>query len=265
MTSTNFSLIIIDKPSGPTSFKISQYVKNELKLNKTSHMGTLDPMVTGVLPVTLGRACKLSKYFMHSDKEYVGIMRLHEEISDEKLNKTISEFIGKITQLPPVRSRVARKERQREIKSFKILERDGKDVLFLSDVQAGTYIRKLIHDIGEKIGGAHMLELRRTRASVFKENQAIDLYEFDKIKDKPKELDKHLIPAEQAIKQVLPQVQISDKNLKQILTGKPLHKSDVSKSPKEETFAAFIKERFIGVYRKVNQGDIIAKAEFVYN
>ena len=81
----NFSLINIDKPSGPTSFQVSQYVKKSLNLSKTSHMGTLDPKVTGVLPITLGRACKLSKYFMHRDKIYVGIMRIHEEISESKL------------------------------------------------------------------------------------------------------------------------------------------------------------------------------------
>src|SRR3990172_658016 len=111
-------------------------------------MGTLDPQVSGVLPITLGRACKLSDYFMHKDKEYVGIIRLHEDISEEELKKEIQKFIGKITQLPPVRSRVKREEREREIKTFEILEKNGKDVLFKTEVEAGTYIRKLIHDIG---------------------------------------------------------------------------------------------------------------------
>lgn len=265
MKNKNFSLINIDKPAGPTSFQISQYLKNTLKLTKTSHMGTLDPQVTGVLPITLGRACKLSNYFMHKDKEYVGIMRLHSSISLNSLRKEAEEFIGKIKQTPPVRSSVKRQEREREIKSLKFLEKKDKDVLFQTTVQAGTYIRKLIHDLGEKIGGAHMLELRRTQASIFKEDTAITLYEFDKLV-KNNQLDKVLVPAEQAIKQVLPEIQIKETKLKQLLTGKPLMKSDVtSPLPQEETFAAFTGERFIGVYHKVKEGEIIAKAEFVYN
>lgn len=268
----NFSLINIDKPSGPTSFQISQFVKNQLGINKTSHMGTLDPQVSGVLPITLGRACKLSDYFMHKNKEYVGIMRLHNRISKEELEKIIKKFIGKIEQLPPVRSRVKRAIREREIISFEILEIEDKNVLFKTEVQAGTYIRKLIHDLGEKLGGAHMLELRRTKAGIFTENNYnfINLYDFEKAVHEYKEgniekLKKLLLPAEEAIKKILPTVQLEEKNLKQILTGKPLTKQDIRKTPAEEKIAAFIKEKFIGIYRLVKEGDIIARAEFVFN
>src|SRR3990167_9432482 len=147
----NFSLLNIDKPSGPTSFKVSQFVRKSLNLSKTAHMGTLDPQVSGVLPITLGRACRLSEILMHRNKTYVGIMHLHEEVDRKTLEKQLKKFIGKITQLPPVRSRVKRQERQREIHTFKILEIQGKDVLFETEVQAGTYIRKLIHDLGESL------------------------------------------------------------------------------------------------------------------
>ena len=174
-----FSIINIDKPTGPTSFSVSHFVKKALDLRKTSHLGTLDPMVTGVLPVALNRACRLNDYLMHRDKTYVGIMRLHKEISDKALNEEIKKFIGKISQLPPVRSRVKRAFREREIKEFEIIERDGKDVLFLAKVQAGTYIRKLCDDIGKNLGGAHMLELRRTEAGLFREKTAINLYDFE--------------------------------------------------------------------------------------
>jgi len=264
----NFSIINIDKPSGPTSFTVSQFIKNSLGLSKTSHLGTLDPIVTGVLPVALGRACKLSDYFMHHDKEYIGIMRLHDDVSDEKLNLAIANFIGKIQQLPPVRSRVKRALREREIKKFEILERSEKDVLFLADVQAGTYIRKLIHDLGLKIGGAHMLELRRVKAGIFSEDSLINLYEFEKAIEEYKKgneetLRNMLSPAEEAIKKVLPVIQI-DKNIDQFLVGKPLMKSDIDKIP-EEKFAIFQNERFIAIMRPVNEGDIIARPEFVFN
>src|SRR5689334_16292689 len=80
-----FGIINIDKPSGPTSFTVSQYVKNSIIVNKTSHLGTLDPQVSGVLPVALGRACRLSDYLMHKNKTYVGIMRLHKEVPEKDL------------------------------------------------------------------------------------------------------------------------------------------------------------------------------------
>ncbi|MEK6818480.1 MAG: RNA-guided pseudouridylation complex pseudouridine synthase subunit Cbf5 [Nanoarchaeota archaeon] len=267
----NFSVINIDKPSGPTSFQVSNYVCKSFKLSKTSHMGTLDPLVSGVLPLTLGRACRLSSYLMHKDKEYVGIMRVHSEIPIKELEEKIKSFIGKIMQLPPVRSSVKREEREREIKSFKILEIKGKDFLFKTEVQAGTYIRKLIHDLGEQIGGAHMLELRRTKAGLFKEESAITLYEFDSLvaelkKGNEEPLRKIVIPAEKVIKEILPSYEISSNNLKKIFTGKPLMKSDfILKIPKEELFSVFIKERFIGIYKKVEEGSIIGRAEFVFN
>jgi H/ACA ribonucleoprotein complex subunit 4 len=268
-----FSLINLDKPTGPTSFQVSQFVKNTLGITKTSHMGTLDPQVTGVLPITLGRACKLSEYFMHKDKVYVGIMRLHEDITLDKLKKEMKNFQGKINQLPPVRSRVKRAFREREVKQFEILEKKGKDVLFVADVEAGTYIRKLCSDLGEKIGGAHMLELRRVKASIFTENDEnfVNLYDFEKAAKEYKDgnetpLKKILTPAEQAIKKVLPTIQLSkDANLKQVLTGKPLFEKDLLKPTNEETFAAFHNDTFIGVYHAVKEKDIIARAEFVYN
>jgi len=260
------SILNIDKPSGPTSFTVSQFVKNSLGINKTSHFGTLDPIVTGVLPVALGRACRLNDYFIHRNKEYAGIMRLHKEVDEKILKSAIKKFIGKITQLPPVRSRVKRAERVREIVSFEILEKEGKDVLFKTEVQAGTYIRKLIHDLGEQICGAHMLELRRTKAGIFSEEDIVNLYDFESAVNEYKKgnessLRKILVPAE-IISQVLPVIQV--KFSKQLLTGKPLMKNDI-KSVSENRFALFDKDQFIGVYRKVNEGDIIARPEFIFN
>ncbi|MBM3233549.1 RNA-guided pseudouridylation complex pseudouridine synthase subunit Cbf5 [Candidatus Pacearchaeota archaeon] len=265
----NFSIINIDKPSGPTSFGVDVIVKKMLGLNKTSHFGTLDPQVTGVLPIALGRACRLSDYFMHKNKKYVGIMRVHQEISREKLEEEISKFIGKIMQLPPVKSRVKREIREREIFSFKILENDGKDFLFETEVQAGTYIRKLISDLGNNIGGAHMLELRRTQAGIFSEEKIINMYEFEKaVSDwkngNDEKLRKILIPAEKALEKVLTCVQIKQNMIKQLLTGKPIHKGEI-KLLGEEKFAVFSQDKFIGIYRKVNEKDIIARAEFVFN
>jgi H/ACA ribonucleoprotein complex subunit 4 len=268
----NFSIINMDKPSGPTSFQTDLFVKQALGLSKTSHFGTLDPMVTGVLPIALSRACKLAEYFMHKDKVYVGIMKIHKEISIEELQKRINEeFTGKIMQLPPRKSRVKRQEREREIKKFEIIEKNGNDIIFIAEVQAGTYIRKLVSDLGDKIGGAHMTELRRTKASIFSEEDEnfVDLYKFKEAVEEynagnEEKLREILIPAE-IISTILPVVQAKEASLKILLTGKPLFRIDLESEPDEEIFAVFYKDKFIEVAKKSSEGDIIARPQFVFN
>lgn len=267
-----FGIINIDKSSGPTSFSVSEFVKKTLDLRKTSHFGTLDPKVTGVLPVALNRACKLTGYFLGEDKEYVGIMRMHEEISLEELQKAIEEkFIGKILQTPPVKSRVKRQERQREIKSFNLLEKDGKDILFKTEVQGGTYIRKLISDLGDHIKiGAHMLELRRVRAGIFDEKTIVSLYDFEKAVEEYKNgndklLRKMIIPAE-IVSEVYPMVQIKEKVVDKILHGRPIHNEDLEEKPKGVTgdsISVFSGKRFVGMFKIIKGKDIFAKSEFV--
>jgi H/ACA ribonucleoprotein complex subunit 4 len=271
-----FGIINIDKPAGPTSFDISHYVKKKLNLPKTSHFGTLDPKVTGVLPVALSRGCKLTGFFLGEDKEYVGLMRIHEDVSLDVIRKAINEkFLGKITQLPPVKSRVKREERERTIHSFDILEKDEKNILFRTEVEGGTYIRKLISDLGDYLGiGAHMLELRRVRAGIFlednKEYPSVKLYDFDKAveeyeKGNEKKLREIIIPGE-IVSELFPVAQIKGDNLKQIFTGKPIHKKDLIKENKlarGEKICVFCGERFIGIYKVINGEDIFAKAEFV--
>ena len=268
-----FSIVNMDKPSGPTSFGVDEKIKKWLGLRKTSHFGTLDPKVTGVLPIALNRACKLSDYFMHKDKIYIGIMRIHKDLKKDELEKEMKKFIGKIMQLPPIKSRVKRAIREREIKKFDIIEITKKEVLFLADVEAGTYIRKLCSDLGEHIGGAHMAELRRTKASIFSEQDEsfVNLYEFKEAVDEYKagnedKLRKILIPAE-IISTILPTIQVKEKAVKQLLTGKPLMEKDIKGKIKEipEKFVIFHKDRFIEVAKKVDEGEIIARPEFVFN
>ncbi|MCH7850529.1 MAG: RNA-guided pseudouridylation complex pseudouridine synthase subunit Cbf5 [Nanoarchaeota archaeon] len=273
----NFGLINIDKSRGPTSYSISEYVRRQLKLKKTSHMGTLDPMVTGVLPITLGRACKLANYFIRHDKTYVGVMHTHNEADMKDLQKLIDKnFLGKIKQTPPRKSAVKIQERERTVYSFKFLEAsvDSRDFLFECKVEGGTYIRKICSDLGGMIGGAHMNELRRTEAGIFSEEDLYTLEEFDISVDSWKEgndkkLRKMIIPAKSAIKQVLPYVEIDKSAVKSLYQGKPLFRSNVIKGANElkegEVFAAFCKEVFIGIYKKGSEEIIFARSEFVYN
>ncbi|MEK6859466.1 MAG: RNA-guided pseudouridylation complex pseudouridine synthase subunit Cbf5 [Nanoarchaeota archaeon] len=271
-----FCIINVDKPAGITSFTCADKVRNILNAKKAGHTGTLDPMVTGVLPVLLNRATRLSNYFMKKDKEYIGKMYLHADITEAQLKKEMENFVGKIMQKPPVRSRVKRVLRERIVNKFKIIKKKGRIVEFESDVQAGTYIRKLISDLGEKIGGAHMTELRRIRAGLFSISNSHKLEEVEQAvrgwreKNNEENLRKMLIPAE-IIKQVITSLQVKEESVKGLLNGKPLMTGDVSgKIPNSELFSVFCKERFIGIYKassasKDSENSIIAKPEFVMN
>ena len=273
-----FGIINLDKPSGPTSFDISERVKRMLNLRKTSHFGTLDPKVTGVLPIALNRACKLTGYFLGENKEYIGVMRLHKDIPLEKINKAIKEkFLGKIVQKPPVRSRVKRQERPRTIYSFEILEKleNSNDFLFQTRVQGGTYIRKLIDDLGKELEiGAHMLELRRIKAGIFSENNKdypiVNFYDFEKAVEEYSQgneelLRKIIIPGE-IISELFEIVEIKKDNLKLIFTGKPIHEKDLIKKQKFEKgkiVSVFSENKFIGMYKVLSEKEIFAKSEFV--
>lgn len=165
-----YGIVNLDKPKGPTSHQVSEYVQRILNLNKAGHSGTLDPQVTGVQPVGLGRATRITEFLLTAPKEYVGLMHLHKPIEEEKLRAGVQKFIGKIKQLPPVKSAVKREVRIREVYEFEILEIKQQEVLFRVKCQAGTYIRKLCHDLGQELQiGAHMAELRRTQAGPFTE------------------------------------------------------------------------------------------------
>jgi tRNA pseudouridine55 synthase len=268
-----FGIINIDKSSGPTSFNVSEFVCKKLGLRKTSHFGTLDPKVTGVLPVGLNRSCKLMGYFLGEDKTYVGIMRVHGEISMEKVQEKINKkFLGKIIQMPPVKSRVKRQLRPREIYNFELLEKQGKDILFNVKCEGGTYIRALCNDLGVELGiGAHMLELRRTNAGIFSEDSLINLYDFEKAVDAWKRGDEKLlrkiiIPAE-IVSEVYPAVEIKKDNLRQIFTGRPIHKMDLVEDKgwkKDSIVSVFCEDKFVGMYKIMRGKEIFARAEFVF-
>lgn len=230
------SVVICDKHSGPTSHQITAWVKDIFNIRHCGHTGTLDPAVTGVLPIALENATKAMPVLMGLNKEYVGIMHLHKEILEDLLRQTIIKFIGKINQLPPVRSAVARRVREKEIYFFDILETQGKDVLFKVGCEAGTYVRKLVHDIGLNLGGAHMSELRRTKVGNFTEDQSHflleikDAYEFWKDGDE-KLLKKILIPTEFAILHVK-RVFVKDSAIDAICHGSPIYPAGITRIQK---------------------------------
>lgn len=130
--------------------------------------------MTGVLPVTLEESRKVVQALLLSGKEYVCVMKLHGGASENRVKEVLKEFEDTIYQRPPLRSSVKRQLRTRKIYYIDFLEMDGRNVLFKVGCEGGTYIRKLCYDIGEVLGcGAHMQELRRTRAGPFIEEEGL--------------------------------------------------------------------------------------------
>jgi len=169
-------IIILDKPPGPTSHQVDAWIKQILEIDKCSHGGTLDPRVSGVLVIALQNSTKLMPILLSSPKEYVALMHVHKEVPERQLRKVLDEFVGRIKQTPPQKAAVARRERMREIYFLEVVEIDGRDVIFRVGCEAGTYIRKLIDDIGKRLGtGAHMQELRRVRSGPFTEDRVVKL------------------------------------------------------------------------------------------
>lgn len=169
-------IIILDKPPGPTSHQVDAWVKRILNVPKCSHGGTLDPRVSGVLVIALDNATKLMPILLSSKKEYVALVYLHADVPEQKIKKACVEFLGKIKQLPPKKSAVARRVREREIYSIEILEISGRNILMKVGCEAGTYIRRLADDIGKNLGcGGHLQELRRTKSGIFDESRCVTL------------------------------------------------------------------------------------------
>jgi H/ACA ribonucleoprotein complex subunit 4 len=213
-----YGTINLDKPAGPTSHEVAAWVKRIMKVNAIGHGGTLDPKVTGILPITLEDSTKVVQAFLYSGKEYVCVMKLHKDASEPQIKQVLAEFEDEIYQRPPLRSSVKRQLRTRRIYYIDYLEYSGRNVLFKVGCEAGTYIRKLCFDIGEILGvGAHMQELRRTRSGSFTETSTSKVtlhdvaYWFGEWESKKDEaiLHKFIVPMENALV-LLPKIVVRD-------------------------------------------------------
>ncbi len=218
-----YGVVCIDKPQGPTSHEVSAFVKKILHTGKTGHTGTLDANVSGVLPVLLNNSCKTAHFIAERNKTYVCIMHLSKEVGEKELQKAFLHFRGKIYQTPPLASAVAKKLRMREVFELKILEVEGRDVLFSVSAEAGFYVRNLVFDIGEILGiRTEMAELRRTKAGKFVESDCLTLQELSDnywlSKERGKEdLKKFITPIEDVLG--LRRVIAADGALHAICTG----------------------------------------------
>lgn len=166
--------IPLDKPAGPTSHEVVAWVRKILAVEKAGHSGTLDPPATGLLPVGLGDTTKALTVLLMGPKEYYAVARLHHPVDDKTVMETLSLFTGEIYQRPPQRSSVKRVTRTRVIYELELVERVGNLLLLRVLCQAGTYVRKLVYDMGEVLGpGATMVELRRSKVSHLSEDDGL--------------------------------------------------------------------------------------------
>lgn len=233
--SISYGIVNIDKPEGPTSHQVSAYVKQILGLKKAGHSGTLDPKVTGCLPVALGNATRVNQALLTAGKEYVCLMRIHADLPEQSILKVMNKFIGNIRQLPPIKSAVKRQYRFRKIYYLDVLDVKGRNVLFVAGTQAGTYIRKLCHDIGQELGcGANMFELRRTKAGPFSESSLCSLQEltdalhFYKEKKDDSYLKKFIMPIEEAVEH-MPKIWVHDSTVETLCHGATLKVPGIAK------------------------------------
>ena len=174
-----YGLILVDKPPGPTSHEVVAWAKRILALPKIGHSGTLDPQVSGVLPLGLGEGTKALGVLLLGPKEYHALGRLHSLPPKEKLEQTLDLFRGEIFQKPPQRSAVVRQTRTRTIYELELLEQKERLILLRVLCEAGTYIRKLYYDMGEILGpGGSMIELRRSRVHQFSEDNLVTMHQL---------------------------------------------------------------------------------------
>lgn len=220
--------LLIDKPSGPTSHDVVAAIRRQFNLEKVGHAGTLDPNATGLLILLLGRATKLSDKLMASDKVYDGVAKLGEATDSydsdgeivsslpvppltlEEINATTEQFVGDILQTPPMVSavkkdgvplyklarkgiEVERKPRLVHIYSYRFSAYNEPLGTFRVACTKGTYVRSLVHELGEKLGcGAHLAELRRSASGRFEVAEAIGLDQALALS--PADLGKRVIP-----------------------------------------------------------------------
>jgi len=170
------SVVVIDKPAGPTSHQVAAWVRDMLGVGQAGHGGTLDPQVTGVLPVAVGRATRALRVMQESRKEYICVMAHAQPVAEDALREQFAKFTGPLFQVPPKQAAVKRQLRVRRIYELELLEHAGRESLFRVACEGGTYIRNLCHDIGRILGsGSSMAQLRRSASGPFGEGDAVPL------------------------------------------------------------------------------------------
>ena len=222
-----FGVVNLDKPPGPSAHQVSAWARDAAGVDRAAHAGTLDPKVTGCLPILLGSATRLAQVFLEGQKEYIAVLELHGPVPTD-LDAVLAAFEGEIYQKPPRKSAVARRLRTRTIHGLDLLETHDRQALLRIRCESGTYVRKLCHDLGLAAGtGAHMGHLRRTATDPFDDTDLAstadltDALAFAADGDE-KPLREVVAPAERALEH-LPHVTVATSAAEQIAEGAPVY------------------------------------------
>ena len=255
-----YGLILMDKPPGPTSHEVVAWTKRILEIPKVGHSGTLDPQVSGVLPLGLGEGTKALGVLLLGPKEYHALGRLHSLPSKDKLQQTLDLFRGEIFQKPPQRSAVVRQTRTRTIYELELLEQKERLILLRVLCEAGTYIRKLYYDMGEILGpGGSMIELRRSRVHQFSEDNLVTMHQLAdafatwKETGNSSKLTEMILPIEYALSEIK-SVVIRDSAIDSLCHGAQLAIPGIL-----EISPGLNQGDLVGVYSQ--KGEVIALAE----
>jgi len=235
----SFGVVNLDKPAGPSAHQVAGWVRDlaadavdeldadGLTVDRAAHAGTLDPKVTGCLPILLGEATRMAQVFLEGRKEYVSVLELHGP-APTNIESVLAEFEAPLYQKPPRKSAVSRRLRVREIYELSLLDLQDRQALIRVGCESGTYIRKLCHDLGLALGtGGHMGHLRRTATDPFDDSTLVTLQEFVDALVFAQEGDETLLrevvsPAERALTH-LPSVTIAPSAARNVATGAPVY------------------------------------------
>lgn len=274
-------IIVLDKEQGFTSNAALQQIKRLYEANKAGHTGSLDPLATGVLPLCLGEATKVSQFLLDSDKKYEAKIQLGARtdsgdsagkviasctdfsISRKQIESALAEFKGDIKQVPPMYSalKVGGVPLYKMARQGTVIDREPRDITIYSiellsfekeviDVEIacskGTYIRTIADDLGQALGcGAHIIALRRTQAGVFTEQDCVSRQFLENAKEQSglEGIDEFLIPMDTAIGD-LPEVILPSVAASCIKNGQPVL---VRHLPEEGLVRLYEEEQFIGI------------------
>jgi len=234
-----FGVVNLDKPPGPSSHQVSGWLRDavdetlvqrgaDVTIDRAAHAGTLDPKVTGCLPIMLGDATRLAPVFLEGAKEYVAVLECHAPVPADA-ESVVAEFEGPIYQKPPRKSAVSRRLRVREIYDLEVIEAEERRLLLRIRCESGTYVRKLCHDLGLALGtGGHMGHLRRTMTEPFDDrtlhsaHDFLDALAFWLEDDDPDPLYEVVDPAERILEGV-PSVVIAESAAREVAEGAPVY------------------------------------------
>jgi tRNA pseudouridine55 synthase len=281
-------LIVIDKPAGMTSHDVVGWLRRVTGERSIGHLGTLDPMATGVLPLLLGKFTRLAQYFSSAEKSYTGTIRfgfatdtydaegtpagpdrfavLAPPLTLERIRAAAARFHGEMEQMPPPYSakkiagtpayKLAREGKPVELKtarvlisSFEITALDGAEASFLMAISAGGYVRSVAHELGQDLScGAHLSSLRRIQAGVFTLAEAHTLEELQPLAGNLEALEAVCVHPRSLLPE-MPSVTGDARALGRLRNGAQANLPEFSRAPLVKVFAS--QRELVGIAQRV--------------